>query len=615
MTKAAESPWPEIARQAWADLQPFPGRLGLTWRVSLLCALVAAVAMTFQIPEAAISCYLVIFLMKQDATQNCLMGFGLILLATTVVAIMIPIIDFSIDSPAMRLTIIFFATYVFLFLSSTTPLGEQAAIVGLIIAFIMTLVTDVPVGQIGDQGLLMAWKMACMPMMLMVLLNLLLGVPAQTHVRNKIVERLRRAADQVLVAGRADKTAELLGEGNDQQLQQIMVVKLLHLVPSAHSKWLSGAIETSYRALMAAVALPEGTSQADRAAMASRLRAAADAAADGAIPKPPTDLPASANPAEATLCDALSGLSRLDGGGAPTLRKIPMLAPDWYSNPDHQRYALKTSVAAVVCYLVYTGLQWDGIHTAMITCYVAALGTTGETVRKLTLRIVGCLVGAALGAASLIFVMPHLTSVGGLMALVFCGVFVGAWVSSGSERISYAGVQVALAFLLTTLNGFGPSFEFSQASDRIYGILLGIFVIYLIFTQFWPRSVVGAVRRHYASALDALEQLSTLPNEDTRARTEAETAAQIEMAQAGELLEMAPFEPARLRSSPEQLRRIQDAIEEARDLASQIFFREIDEAAVSHRLREMRARVADDDHREDAGPRSQGTPHLALPAG
>jgi multidrug resistance protein MdtO len=52
------------------DLAPFPGRAALTWRIALLCALVSAAAMLYKIPEAAISCYLIIFLMKPDAVQN-----------------------------------------------------------------------------------------------------------------------------------------------------------------------------------------------------------------------------------------------------------------------------------------------------------------------------------------------------------------------------------------------------------------------------------------------------------------------------------------------------------------------------------------------------------------
>lgn len=55
----------------------------------------------------------------------------------------------------------------------------------------------------------------------------------------------------------------------------------------------------------------------------------------------------------------------------------------------------------------------------MVTCYVAAMGTAGDTIHKLALRITGCLIGAAIGIVSLIYLMPQLESVGGLMLLVF----------------------------------------------------------------------------------------------------------------------------------------------------------------------------------------------------
>lgn len=594
MKTAADSPWPEILRQAWNDLQPAPGRFGLTWRVALLCAIVAATAMILKIPEAAISCYLVIFLMKEDAVQNCIMGIGLVLLATGVVALMIPIINATIDSPAMRLAVMFFATYVFLFLSSTTPLGEQAAIVGLIIAFIMTLVTMVPVGQIGDQGLLAAWKMACMPMFLMVLFNLIVGIPAHIHVRNRIVDRLNAAADRMEDRGALEALDDLLGEGNDLSLQQMMTVRVLNLTPKARALWLNGAIETSYRILLATAALPREIPEARRMDLAARLREAAAAVAADASPARKADGSAQVSAAERELLAALAGLSDPDGGGAPRPRMMPMLARDAFSNPDHQRYALKTSVAAVLCYLIYTGIQWDGIHTAMITCYVAALGTTGETTRKLTLRIVGCLIGAAMGWFALAFVMPHLTSVGGLMGLVFCGVLVGAWVSSGKERIQYAGVQIALAFLLTTLNGFGPSYDISQASDRIYGILLGIFVIYVIFTQFWPRSVMNAVQDSVSKATDALSRLVSLPTGNPRARVEAAAEAEVALAKAGELLDMAPFEPVRQRASLEEVARTRAAVDTARELSVCIYLSEGQDAHLLERLRALQAYPACD---------------------
>lgn len=570
MTASAEGRTPRLLRQAWDDLQPFPGRFGTAWRIALLCAFVAATAMLYKIPEAAISCYLVIFLTKPDSVQNCIMAVGLIGLASIVVALMIPVINFSVDSPAMRLAVMFFASYVFLFLASATPLGEQAAIVGLIIAFLMTLVTMVPVGQIGDQGLLAAWKMACMPMFLMILFNLVLGVPAHRHVIRLIAERLRRSADALETAGASAPLEELLAEGNGPSLQQTAMVKLLHLVPKARSAWLNGAVETSGRIMLAALAPRDRIPQERRAELAAALRRAADAAEAGRVPDAP-DM-REAEGAERELRDALADLSRSDGGGAPRPPIPPLLAPDAFTNPDHQRYALKTSIAAVLCYLIYTGLGWDGIHTAMITCYVAALGTTGETVRKLTLRIVGCLCGAAMGVAALLWIMPNLTTVGGLMALVFCGVLPAAWVSSGSERISYAGVQIALAFLLTTLNGFGPSFEFSQAGDRIAGILLGIFVIFVVFTQFWPKSVAGEVRGRLASIVDELAGLARRPLADRLRETDVAFDVLGGLERIEERLDTAAFEPRRQRASDAELARWREIAAELRPLFVDIRF-------------------------------------------
>lgn len=614
MTMTAESAWGKIVRQAWADLQPFPGRVGLTWRVALLCALVSATAMLLKIPEAAISCYLVIFLTKQDAVQNCIMAFGVILMASSVVLLMIPLINVSIDSPAMRLAVMFFASYIFLFLSSATPLGEQAAIVGLVIAFIMTLVTMVPVGEVADKGLLMAWKMACMPMFLMILFNLLLGTPSQTLVRNRIVERLRCAADRIETQQASVAFNTLVGEGNDASLQQMQIVKLLHLVSAVRSRWLNGAVETSYRILIAAEALPDALGGEERASLAAQLRQTADAIANDTLSPSSQAAPQSADTALQQIYAALQGLSQPDGGALqpPRPRKIPLLAADAFSNPIHQRYALKTSAAAVLCYLIYTSMQWDGIHTAMITCYVAALGTNGETIRKLTLRIVGCLIGAALGFFSLAFIMPHLTSIGGLMGLVFFGVLLGTWVSSGPERIYYAGVQIALAFLLTTLNGFGPSFDFSQASDRINGILLGIFVIYVIFTQFWPRSVTSQVARQLNDALDALSDLSMLSRQDQQARTQAASSAHFFLGQAEELLDMAPFEPSRLRASADELKRLNAIVEELHNFTSQLYVAEQDDGAVNERLQRLKLQLVTELESRRNRPlpsNDEGSPH------
>ncbi|HGS4463489.1 TPA: hypothetical protein ACMDOB_003376, partial [Vibrio metschnikovii] len=63
--------------------------------IALLCALVTAVGMMFQIPEAAISCYLVIFLMKPDAVVNIVTGFGFLILLPGLIAFLVWLINLT----------------------------------------------------------------------------------------------------------------------------------------------------------------------------------------------------------------------------------------------------------------------------------------------------------------------------------------------------------------------------------------------------------------------------------------------------------------------------------------------------------------------------------------
>lgn len=253
-----------------------------------------------------------------------------------------------------------------------------------------------------------------------------------------------------------------------------------------------------------------------------------------------------------------------DAGAKP--RPQPFLKPDAFSNPEYTAFALKVTLAAILAYIAYSAADWQGIHTALVTCYVASLGTTGETVRKLLLRISGALVGAALGIGSIIFIVPHLSSITDLMALVFFGTLLATWVSNGPERISYAGVQVGLAFLLTVLNGFKPSTDLSVASDRIIGILVGNLIVYVIFTSLWPKSAMDELRGHLSRALGLLARLAMLPpTERVRAVGLAGEVGE-ELEGASSALEVVAFEPARLQPPRHDVLRLADALRQAEEL-------------------------------------------------
>ena len=127
-----------------------------------------------------------------------------------------------------------------------------------------------------------------------------------------------------------------------------------------------------------------------------------------------------------------------------------------------------------------------------------------------------------------------------------------AWIGYGSERISYAGWQIGLAFYLVVLQGYGPTISMYTARDRTIGILFGNIVISVIFTTIWPVSVANVVRTNLARAL---EQLATLVGLGARtdgeipqaARSAADMAFGQAIVQARAVLINDPFETTEVR--------------------------------------------------------------------
>jgi uncharacterized membrane protein YccC len=163
-----------------------------------------------------------------------------------------------------------------------------------------------------------------------------------------------------------------------------------------------------------------------------------------------------------------------------------LFKPDAFTNPVHVHFALKITFAAMFCYLFYTGIDWTGIHTAFITCIFIALESTEATLYKGALRIIGCVIGGAIALFSIVFLIPHMETIASLVVLVAAVAALAAWVATGSERISYAGLQIAFAFFLSMFQGYAPDTDLDKIRDRVVGILIGIAVTTVIFHYVWP---------------------------------------------------------------------------------------------------------------------------------
>ena len=545
----------------------------MAWRVAALCALMALIAMIYGIPESAISCYLIIFVMKPDGVESMVMAVAITILVSLVVGLVFLLIHFTLEAAPLRMAALIVSSFLFLYLGSASKLGPVGSIIALVIAFVMTLLSDIPMGEVATRGLLYAWLMAVSPMLLLIVFNLFFGRWPQRVLRDSLSERLLTVAEALRQpdAATMDRVKELLQEGQNEHQQRALFVRIFHLRPSAEAAWLEGAVKSSYRLLLATSALPVTSPENARLELSAYCRDAAQEIAAGRLAPPPHFAFEDTGDEINEIRNALTALANGDNEQDLNAPKSTFFAADALTNPVHQQFALKTTAAALICYLIYTALDWQDIHTAMITCYVAALGTTGETVHKLVLRIIGCLIGALMGVLSIIFIIPHMSDIGQLMVLVFGCILLAAWVSCGSERIAYAGVQVGLAFLLTVLQGFGPSTDLGVALDRVLGIFLGNLVVYLIFTLLWPVAIADAVHIHISNALKGLANLAILPLDARPAALREATRVEAEITQAQDELAMIPFEPAKLRPSREECARLQAILAEMGKLCPVLF--------------------------------------------
>lgn len=97
----------------------------------------------------------------------------------------------------------------------------------------------------------------------------------------------------------------------------------------------------------------------------------------------------------------------MDPNTPPTpAAKPPSMVADAFTNPDYMRYAVKTLLACLICYTFYSGVDWEGIHTCMLTCVIVANPNVGSSYQKMVLRFGGAFCGAILALLFTLLVMP-----------------------------------------------------------------------------------------------------------------------------------------------------------------------------------------------------------------
>jgi multidrug resistance protein MdtO len=526
------------------ELRPTPGRLGDSVRIVVVVLAAVAIAETFRIPEIAVSAYLVLFLSGREAAST--VRTALVAGIAVVLAIFMTIAVFmlSLSEPALRIPLMAVTTFGAMFLSRASPLGPVFFVAGFIVAYGLTLGDEVlglalqpatagnapqfelpeiffvPPEEALVRFLLWFSLAVVVPIAVLIAANLLTGRDPARLLRQALAERLATAARFCAGERVAERRLEAQAFEGTAQLR-----KLYDLAGGRRRlAWGLSLIDDIARLglLLLAWLRVEGDARDPLVPAANACRRAERTLEDGEAPSG-EPVAITATGAARPLADAITRTLRAicETVAATPGRASPkesaaagspgrLLAADAFSNPDYVRFALKVTLAVMTCYFVMSMTDWPGIHTCVITAFFVALGTVGETLHKATLRFVGCLIGAGLGLGAILLLMPDMTDLGDLFLLLAPVTLLAAWVGYGSERISYAGWQIGLAFYLVVLQDYGPTIDMYTARDRTIGILFGNIVILVVFTTIWPVSVANIVRTNLAKALEQLAALMEL---------------------------------------------------------------------------------------------------------
>jgi multidrug resistance protein MdtO len=115
--------------------------------------------------------------------------------------------------------------------------------------------------------------------------------------------------------------------------------------------------------------------------------------------------------------------------------------------------------------------------------------------------------GFIFGLGSQIFILPNIDSISGFVVLFATVSAIAAWIGTSSSRLSYAGLQIALAFYLINLSEFSIQTSLTLARDRAIGVVLGISMMWLVFERFYPRPAADEMVRIFISNLRLMAEL------------------------------------------------------------------------------------------------------------
>ncbi|WP_321932084.1 FUSC family protein [Paraburkholderia guartelaensis] len=509
-----------FARFLGDELRGHPGRANVMLRCVLASAIVITVSMTLQVPFLGLSLLAVFYVTQSNVVMTRLIGVVFLIGVTLAVGGAIFVLKLTYDYPLSRILLSAALFLLSAYMMRVAKIGAAFLLVGVIVIYFQSFVDLTDHAEALVRIALWLWVAMNYAIGITLLINTLC-LPAEP------VQQLKDAMLGQLAAvdtSLADLERGTWGVGSPGArevqsgtltLQRLLRFSTMRDADYRRRQAFHLARVTAVSRLHAASAHLPGSTADIPAGVLSCLRGACGRLGHAirtgerfTVPKRLADdadesMPGALHQMREALY-AIANRSAEPDSTETELEKQRFFVLDAFSNRVYMQFALKTLLAAMVGYLFYLTTDWQGIHTIMLSSLIVAQPSLGATSRRAVLRIGGAMFGSVSALAMEVWVVPHIDGIVGLLMMSLPVIAVGAWVSAGSEQISYAGTQLTFTFALALLDQFGPTSNLNEIRDRIIGILLGVAISAVVHASIWPEAEGEALRQRIARLLRSL---------------------------------------------------------------------------------------------------------------
>src|SRR5262245_1658146 len=388
------SPLVEFLRR---ELAPTPGRLGATVRLTLACTAATVPIMIHHIPHALVV-MIVMYLISREDTTATLLGSVLSVIALTFgFALALLTWHIALETAAWRIAFVFLFAAGGLYIGRIVVLGAIGTAIGVPATMAMVLPDVFPVPDTEAMTEFVLWLWWCVVLGLAINLGVQLllspGDPLRL-LRRALVERLRAVADSarsvgglVAVGSRPSRPSltALAVAGPSEMLALLKTASLRHAWARQHRAELGALVSLIDQLVTAAAALEASGLRAsgdDTRARLERVATECESMARALVGRSapwdegprsvelPSTARAAAIPALAAMERVLSEIALAmprAGSGSPQApatvagsapapkpaRKMSLLVPDAFSNPEYVRSAIRGGLACLICYLIF----------------------------------------------------------------------------------------------------------------------------------------------------------------------------------------------------------------------------------------------------------------------